>query len=89
MSMSTHVVGFREPDEKWHEMKKVFDSCIAAKVEVPRSVYDFFGGSPPDPAGIEMQLDLRPFRSEGSEGFEIDVETLPKNIKTIRFWNSW
>lgn len=56
MGMSTHVVGFIPPDEKWQKMKAVWDACRAAGVEVPEDVCDFFEGGEPDPAGVEVML---------------------------------
>ena len=40
MSMSTNVIGFAPPDDKWLKMKEVYDSCIIAGVNVPREVVE-------------------------------------------------
>lgn len=92
MSMSTHVVGIRPPDDTWKRMKAVWDACVAADVPVPDEVLDFFAGETPDPAGVVVPLRsfARAWNDDGTkEGLEIDVDKLPSNIRTIRFYNSW
>jgi hypothetical protein len=100
MSMSTHVVGSRPADEKWRKMKAVYDACTAASMEVPKEVEEFFGHERPDEAGVKIDLsyDYRTKKTHEScsawkddmqEGYEIDVSKLPKDVKIIRFYNSW
>ena len=93
MSMSTYVVGFRPPDEKWKQMKSIYDACTKANVLVPGEVEDFFNGEPPDPQGVEVELEklgaVTPWRDDMQEGFEVEVAKLPKDVKIIRFYNSY
>jgi len=94
MGMSTHVIGFRPPDERWQQMKAVWDSCQAAGLPVPKEVTEFFGWGDPDSAGVEVDLFsfkpcAREWRDETREGFEVDVAALPPDVKIIRFYNSW
>lgn len=91
MSMSTYVVGFRPPDEKWKAMKAVYDSCLSARVDVPKDVEEFFGFSPPDSSGVEVNLKdaIQEWWREGANGFQIEIEKIPKDIKFIRFYNTW
>jgi hypothetical protein len=92
MSMSTHVVGFREPDAKWEQMKRVYDACKAAKLKVPKEVEEFFNGEPPDPKGVAVDLTsvTRAWDDgQSSQGFEIKVSDIPKNVTYIRFYNNW
>jgi len=91
MGMSTHIVGFRPPDEKWKAMKAIWDACRKADVSVPREVDDFFNGEVPDPAGVEVPLKeaVRDWGDESRDGFEVDVTKLPKDVTIIRFYNSW
>lgn len=90
MSMSTHVVGFTPPDEKWQKMKDIWDACEAAKVEAPMEVQKFFDYKDPDPQGVIMEI---PYLTWGNNdyalGIEIEVERIPKHVKIIRFYNSW
>ena len=56
MSMSTHVIGFKPPDEKWKKMKKVWDTCQEAGIDAPKEVVEFFNDCPPDEAGVEVEI---------------------------------
>jgi hypothetical protein len=89
MGMSTHIRGVIPPDETWQKMKAVWDACEAARVPVPDEVEDFFGGEPPDPAGVVIEIETRPHKAYMEEGYEVDLASLPPHVKTIRFWNSW
>lgn len=91
MGMSTHVVGFKPPNEKWRKMKSIYDACEEAGVTAPDEVYDFFEDCKPDPAGVQVDLKkvVKPWHDECSDGFEIDLKALPKDVTVIRFFNSW
>lgn len=89
MSMSTHVTGFTPPDETWHQMKAIWDSCLAANVSIPPEVLDYFGDEDPDPAGIEIEIPAREYHGNMEEGYEIDVAAIPPQATIIRFVNSW
>lgn len=91
MGMSTHVVGYIPPDEKWQAMRDIFDACKKAKVEVPEEVMVFFNYRDPDSAGTEIDIDsiLTEWRDDYREGFELNVDEIPKHVKTIRFYNCW
>jgi hypothetical protein len=94
--MSTHVIGFRPPDERWLQMKKIWESCINAGIDPPAEVESFFGeDGGPDPAGVVIDLDNTGCITEYSDadlcqdGIEIDVRKLPKDIYILRFINSY
>jgi hypothetical protein len=91
VDISTHVVGIRPPDERWRQMKSVWDACKEAGVPVPGEVQEFFDWMEPDPSGVEVPLDTvaRKWRAEMQDGFEIDVAAIPAGIKTIRFYNNY
>ena len=89
MSMSTHIIGFIPPDEKWKKMKTAYDACIKANVDVPEAVDKFFNGYKPDPKGHEVAVPNKEYGDEGVSGIEIEVAKIPKNVKFIRFYNSW
>ncbi len=88
MGMSTHVIGFRPPDEEWHRHKAVWDACKKAGVPVPDETDVFFDGDP-DERGIEVSLDATKWEDEMREGVEIEVAKLPDSVTHIRFYNSW
>jgi len=93
MSMSTHIIGFRPPDKKWKEMKKVYDACIEARLEIPKEVDEFFGGEEPDESGVMLEIEedeaVEEWSDDMRQGFQVDVTKLPKDLKYIRFYNSW
>jgi len=92
MGMSTSVVGFRPPDEKWQKMKAIWDACTAADTEPPEAVYDFFEGETPDAAGVQVDLKgkaAKEWSNEWAQGYEINIKDLPKDVTIIRFYNSW
>lgn len=91
MSMSTHVVGFRAPDEVWQRMKAAYDACKEADIEPPAEVLDFFGHERPDPRGIEVKLPITDWSdtSGAQQGFELAVSDIPPQVTHIRFFNAW
>jgi hypothetical protein len=88
--MSTDVIGLRPPDARWKLMKAVYDACVDAKLGIPEDVNKFFGFNRPDPKGVEVVIPHKEWTSDrGSSGIEINVNDIPKDVKVIRFYNSW
>ncbi len=96
MGMSTHVIGFKPPDEKWKKMKAIYDSCNAAGVSVPREVYEFFNNDTPTEEGVAVsEKDLvkagavKAYRDDMKDGYDIFTDKLDPDIKIIRVYNSY
>ena len=89
MSMSTRVVGFVPPDEKFRKMLAVWNACKTAKVPVPRDVEEFFDDRDPDENGMEVDVPVTKWNTEYQQGYELKVADIPKNVSVIRFFNSW
>lgn len=94
MSMSTRVVGFQPADETWNKMAKVWETCEAANIQIPTEVVNFFQGDPPgDRPGQEVNIKaaVKVYKNGDhmEEGYDVDVTALPKNVKLIRFVNSY
>ena len=91
MSMSTNVVGIIPADDKYKKMKAIYDLCREQDIDVPTEVSVFFNEDEPDESGMVVDLEdvAHKWSDENSEGYEIDIDKIPKNIKTIRFYNSW
>jgi hypothetical protein len=97
--MSTHVVGFKPADEKYHLMFTALLACREAGVKPPPEVVDFFGGCPEEANAEGVQVDLEGFQTlaagvekwsaEYSDGFQVDLRKLDPAIKILRFYNSW
>lgn len=99
MSMSTHIIGFRAPDEQWKKMKDVYEACVEAGIKIPEAVDDFFGGEMPADSGVTVNLNnyledssVKEYNEPGRFGYTIDIRELQKlhpNITHIRFYNSY
>lgn len=95
MGMCTYVIGFKPVDEKYKNMRSVYDACKNAGVEIPKEVRDFFCDSEPDDAGVRIDELPQECKKEFecskscSSGIEIDIVRLPKDVTIIRFINSW
>jgi hypothetical protein len=93
MSMSTHIVGFAAPDEKWKRMRAVWDACEDAGVPAPSEVLEFFNYEAPTEAGVTIPLEghesVTAYKRDMQDGFEIDVRKLPGNVQFVRFYNSY
>ena len=99
MSMSTSVIGFIPPDDKFKKMLKAYRACEEAGIAIPADVEKFFDGEPPDNAGVQVHLSygtkgkdaVKEYRDNdaNAEGYEIDLRKLDPNIKVLRFTNSW
>jgi hypothetical protein len=91
--MSTHVIGIKPPDEKWRKMKKVWDACKEAGIEVPNEVWEYFECQAPDNLGVLVKiLDSRAvlkYADESAEGYCVHIDLLPPDVKIVRFYNSW
>jgi hypothetical protein len=90
--MSTHVVGFQLRDENWERHEVVWKACCAAQVSIPPETLLFFGHEDPiDKPGREVDIRSAVQRMvrAGSEGYDVDITKLPKNVTVVRFYNSW
>ncbi len=92
MSMSTYLYGIKPADEKFMQMKAIFDACEVAGIYPPVEVIEFFNGESPDTNGVIVELPnecITYFSENGSAGYYIDVRKLPDDVKIIQFKNSW
>lgn len=93
MGMSSRVTGFAPPDVEWKKMKAVWDACKTANVPAPKEVSEYFDWRTPDETGVEVRIpdsmvrEFSPF--DGADGWEVDLSKLPKNVKFLRFVNSY
>ena len=91
MSMSTRVVLLRDKNDPEH-VKKV--AVLRALVEAgisnwPIEIEAYFDGMDDEDMPLEIDFKPREWKDEYRQGYEIDIEDLPENVKTIRFYNSW
>jgi len=95
MGMSSSVAGIVPADDKFNEMKTIWEMCENSNVAIPQEVIDFFDGDRHDPAGVVVYLrsDLggavSEYNNDMQEGFEVDISRLDPKFKIIRFVNSY
>lgn len=97
MSMGTHVEGFIPPDAKFQKMLRAYRACEEAGIPIPPDVWKFFNEESPDEAGVRIDLSydkkykdaVYEFQNDACQGYEIQLDKLPKDIKVIRVLNCW
>lgn len=95
MSMSTHVIGIKEPTEEYKKKYEAYRACHAAGVAPPKEVLDFFNDlrfDCVDATGMEVQLDascLQKYKADMQEGYEIVISKVPAGVTRVRVYNSW
>ena len=93
MGMSTSVLGFKPADEKFYKMKSVFESCQELGIAPPDEVEDYFDGYGVEGDGVRVEIEemdcCSEYSNETESGYEVDITKLPKDIKIIRFYNSF
>ena len=93
MGMSTSVVLLRsKEDPTYKEYLGVLLACKGAGIDPPKVVDEYFGGygidnDPETP--LEITFEPRIWETKDATGYEIDIDSLPAGVKTIRFFNSW
>ena len=89
--MSTSVRGVIPPDKEFKKMMDVYDACEKAGVPIPKEVDKFFNYSTPDPVGMEVEINdcVEELSDGGIAGYLVDLSKVPKNVKFIKFENSW
>lgn len=88
------VYAIKPADQKWKDMKAVWDSCQDAGIDPPAEVWKFFGNEPPDDMGVVEELHrnhpaMSPYSEEMRSGWEVDLSKLPPDTKIIRFVHSY
>ncbi len=93
MGMSTHILGFKPADEKFNKMKAIYLSCEELEIDAPDEVENYFDGYGVEGDGVRVELEntdcCKEYCDDSSSGFEIDITKLPKDVKIIRFYNSF
>ena len=100
MSTSTSVQAFRDMDGEFRKMLDIKLYCDRQNVSYPQEVENYFrsnGSFPAEDAetlqeqllSVGIEAALSEYSDESSAGYEIEVAKLPKEVKTLRFTNSW
>jgi len=91
MSTSTHVVGVRPPDRRWHQMKAVWDACQAADIPAPEAVQEFFDWQDPNPDGVVVALSsdhYREWSDATGSGHDVTITGLPPDVTVVRVYTT-
>ena len=89
MGMSAGVEFYRKPDERYEKMLEVYRACKDADMDLPDEVEQYFDDEDEEyPLLVECDA-AKEWSNEYSEGYEVDVDKLPKTVKKIRFVMSW
>jgi len=99
MGMSTHIKGIRDMDGKFKEMLDIKKFCDGKKVSYPKEVCEYFDGMEEESeeviieemfeVNIEKTEAVTEFSGDMQQGFIVDVSKIPKDIKEIKFYNSF
>ena len=88
--MSTHVILLRDKNDPDHQDKvAVMRACMKAGVEMPEEIGEYFDHTNDEDIPLEIEFKARKWSDESRMGFEIDIDEIPKGVKTIRFYNAW
>lgn len=93
MGMNIHVVGVRDLDKTFKDMMAVKLACEKANVDYPNEVDDYFSeygdvSDPEDSLRREMEhtkITTKKINEEGFNCWEVDLKSLPSDIKAVRF----
>lgn len=93
-SYEQNVYAIKPPDQKWKEMKAVWDSCKGAGIDPPAEVSAFFDHEPPDELGVVVELNenhpaMSSYEEEMRTGWEVDLSKIPPDTKVLRFTHSY
>ena len=85
MSLSTRVIGIKKTDEKFYKMKAIYDSCVAADVEIPDTVFNYFGDEEPNEKGVVVEIPDEALIGDWEYNIEVDLSKLDKDISILKF----
>lgn len=89
MGMSTRVVLLRDDQHpKYQAYKSIWELCIGNGIAPPDEVDELFPSGPASFLEVKFYK-AREWRGDMMYGVEVDVADIPKEVKTIRFYNSW
>lgn len=94
MGMSKYIKAFiPDTDETYQKQKKVLLACMEAGVELPKETAKYFGSEFPEMELLEEKLSVKlkygthytEFSQDMTEGYEVDLASLPKGVTKLKF----
>jgi hypothetical protein len=81
----SHVIGFVPPDDKWKQMKAVWDNCKALGIDPPTEVEGLFCGNEPSEHGMSIKIPHSIWSDDRRDGIEVNMKDIPPHVKVLRF----
>lgn len=90
-SIGNTIIALCEPDEKWKQMKAIYDLCVHARVIVPEEVEAYFNyNEPPDTQTVNVTSKLRLVTDYSNpQYYTLKLFDLPDNTTALNFENLW
>lgn len=95
MGMSKCIKAFiPDTDETYQKHKKVLLACVDAEIkELPKETAEYFGSKHPEMELLEEKLEVKlkhgkhftEFSEDMTEGFEVNIASLPKGTTKLKF----
>jgi hypothetical protein len=104
MTPLTTIYGLKNPDENFDKMFAIKVACDEAKMEYPKPLWEYFGYSEEDKHHLEDEFEedlilrvgyvdidsaITEEKDESQHEWQIDLLSLPKTVRFIRFENSY
>ena len=101
MSVSTHINGILENNEKHKKIIKVLEALSSLGIEdLPKEIEEYYKGSDLNGCdinyileqsreGFVVSIDSEDYTEDGESGFIVDVDKIPKNVKKLKVYQSW
>lgn len=89
MGMHTYVKGIMEPDERYLALKKLWEDCEKAGVEVPEDILKYFDYEKPSSHGKEIDIEYKEENEDMEQIFIVPIGGLSSKITAIKFINSY
>ncbi len=79
------VVGIKPADEEYKKKAAAWNACSDAGVPIPKEISEFFDYEEPLKEGMTTEVQSSEYSAEMTEGLVVDLSTVPKGVKLIRF----
>ncbi len=96
MSMSTKITGVRDLDKEFKKMMKVKLACEEAEIDYPENIYKYFINPDESEESLREKMEFVSIKEaicvknkDMIDGWQVDLSKLPKDVKAIRFENSY
>lgn len=104
MTPLTIIYGLKNPDENFDKMFAIKTACDDANMEYPKPLWEYFGYSEEDKhhltdededelvsrvGYVDIDSAITEDKNEARHEWQIDLLSLPKTVRFIRFENSY